>query len=44
MTIEFLDWFDKTFPSHMWNDEVEREELKVYTWLAWRDALRCNNK
>lgn len=46
MTEQFEKWFDKNFPRHMWNceGEGEREEVKVYTWLAWRDALRQNSE
>lgn len=44
MTEQFEKWFDKNFPRHMWNHEDEREEIKVYTWLAWRDALRQNSE
>ena len=40
MTEEFLAWFDKNFPVHLWPVEEDRQEVKTYTWLAWRDALR----
>ena len=40
VTEDFLAWFDKNFPVHLWPSEEERQEVKTYTWLAWRDALR----
>lgn len=40
MTEEFKQWFDKTFPPHMWPNEEERQEVMIYTWLAWRDGIR----
>ena len=42
MTEDFLKWFDDTFPVHLWPSKEEREEIKKYTWLAWRDAKRVN--
>lgn len=38
-----LEWFEKVFPKHLFKDE-EREELMLYTWLAWRDSYRKINK
>lgn len=43
MTEDFLTWFNKNFPVHLWPSEEERQEIKTYTWLAWRDAKRVNN-
>ncbi len=43
MTEQFLEWFDKTFTLGMFPEGERREELKIYTWLAWRDALRQNS-
>lgn len=40
MTEEFKQWFDKNFPPHMWPNEEERQEVMIYTWLAWRDGIR----
>lgn len=41
MTPEFNEWFDDSFPplSSLFSEE-EREELKIYTWMAWRDSRR----
>ena len=43
MTEEFLTWFNKDFPNHLWPQEDERKEVMAYTWLAWRDALRSRD-
>ena len=43
MTEDFLAWFDKNFTVHLWSSEEERQEIKTYTWLAWRDYKRANN-
>lgn len=40
MTKEFEDWFEKYFPVNLWPVEEDREEMKLYTWLAWRDSRR----
>lgn len=40
MSEDFLKWFEKNFPKHLWPVDEERQEVKTYTWLAWRDALR----
>ena len=36
---EWFEWFDDSFPSPLFSEE-EREELKIYTWMAWRDSRR----
>lgn len=42
MSEEFLKWFDSCVPFSMWGDKQdERENLKVYCWLAWRDSRRA---
>lgn len=43
MTEEFLGWFGDTFKEHLFSPE-DFEELKIYTWLAWRDSRRGLNK
>ena len=41
MSREFVDWFDHAVPATMWvNSQEERESLKFYCWLAWRDSRR----
>lgn len=40
MSKEFMDWFDKNAPSHLFPDAEERENLQVMCWLAWRDGIR----
>jgi hypothetical protein len=40
MTKEFEDWFKEHFSFKCFSDE-EREELKVYCWMAWRDSRRA---
>ena len=42
MTEQFIKWFDEVFSEALFKGE-EREEMKLYTWLARRDALRQNN-
>lgn len=39
MTSEFNEWFDDIFTSPLFSEE-EREELKTYLWMAWRDSRR----
>lgn len=39
MSQKFEKWFSDTFKKHLYTDE-EYEELKTYTWLAWRDSRR----
>lgn len=41
MSDEFKLWFDKNFPVHLWPVAEERQEVMIYTWLAWRDAIRA---
>lgn len=43
MTKEFLEWFGDTFKEYLFSPE-DFEELKIYTWLAWRDSRREMNK
>lgn len=39
MSKNFEKWFSETFKSHLYTSE-EYEELKINTWLAWRDSRR----
>lgn len=39
MTEAFEKWFKETFDNPMYSEE-EKESLKLYTWLAWRDSRR----
>lgn len=43
MTEEFLEWSGDTFKEYLFTPE-SLEELKTYTWLAWRDSRRKLNK
>lgn len=40
MTPDFKAWFEDTFRHTVWKDEESREEIELYTWLAWRDSRR----
>lgn len=40
MTKEFIDWFEKNAPVHLFQDVEERENLQIMCWLAWRDGIR----
>lgn len=39
MTEQFEKWFDEVFSETLFKGE-EREETKLYIWLAWRDSRR----
>lgn len=39
MSQEFEKWFSDVFKKELYTDE-EYEEIKTYTWLAWRDSRR----
>ena len=41
MTNEFLAWFAQHIGERPFFSEEEKEELKTYTWLAWRDSVGC---
>ncbi|GAB7454679.1 hypothetical protein OUHCRE13_43050 [Enterobacter roggenkampii] len=43
MTNEFLAWFAQHIGDRPFFSEEEKEELKTYTWLAWRDSLRASD-
>ncbi len=40
MSEQFEQWFKNVFDNAMYSEE-EKEELKTYTWLAWRDSRRA---
>ncbi|HED4202434.1 TPA: hypothetical protein R4288_001479 [Enterobacter cloacae subsp. cloacae] len=44
MTNEFLAWFSQHIGERPFFSEEEKEELKTYTWLAWRDSRRSLEK
>lgn len=44
MTNEFLAWFSQHIGDRSFYSEEEKEEIKIYTWLAWRDSRRSMQK
>ncbi|EPA3072233.1 TPA: hypothetical protein ACNOH0_003802 [Enterobacter hormaechei] len=44
MTNEFLAWFAQHIGERPFFSEEEKEEIKTYTWLAWRDSRRSLEK
>lgn len=40
MSEQFEAWFKNVFDNAMYSEQ-EKEELKTYTWLAWRDSRRA---
>lgn len=43
MSEEFLSWFKRFYEDKTYYTNEEKEELKVHTWLAWRDSRRTEN-
>lgn len=41
MTSDFEQWFENGSKA-VFRNKDETEELKLYQWLAWRDAIRTH--